>query len=240
MGIFRKIGEGVGIVGGVVIGSTTKLAGKAVGTKWKEAGEWLEEVGDGVESASKTTFDNAGQFIDGAVQSTVGAIKKDEEATQQGLQDLKDSTGRTVKGIGSALKYTATNVGSTYNSFKNGDNEEAIKGLKNIGKVVVISGLAIGVLDIVDGADVAEAEEIETRNDSLAGSDHPETGVPFEDKTVEVSEDEVKEGIFPIFDSKFTVELEEGMYLDSDAANLTSLMIRCIKRFKRIQTLQMS
>ena len=35
MGVFRKIGKGVGTIGGGLIGGTTKLAGKAVGSKWK-------------------------------------------------------------------------------------------------------------------------------------------------------------------------------------------------------------
>ena len=216
MGVFRKIGKGVGTIGGGLIGGTTKLAGKAVGSKWKGAGEWLEEVGDSVQSASKTALDNAGQFVDGAVQSTYGAIKKDEQAKQQGLQDLKDSAGKTVKGIGSAVKYTAQNAGTTYKGLKNGDKEEVLEGLKNIGKVVAVSGLAIGVVDLIDGADIVEAEEIDTINDDLAGTEHAETGVPFEEKTIEITDEDIKEGAFPVFDSDFTVVLDEKMYLESD------------------------
>ena len=218
MGVFRKVGKGVGTVGGGLIGGATKLAGKAVGTKWKEAGEWLEDVGDSTELASKTAFDNAGQFIDGAVQSTYGAIKKDEQAKQQGLSDLKDSSVRTVKGIGSAVKYTVDNAGTTYKGIKSGDKQEAIHGLKNLGKVVAVSGLAIGVLDIVDGADTVGAEEIETINDDLTGTEHAETGVPFENKTIEIPNSEPIEGAFPVFDSHFEITLEEDMYLESDAA----------------------
>lgn len=55
-----------------------RTIGKAVGSKWKGTGEWLEEVGDNVQSASETALDNAGQFVDGAFQGTYGAIKKDE------------------------------------------------------------------------------------------------------------------------------------------------------------------
>lgn len=53
--------------------------------------------------------------------------------------------------------------------MKNGDKEVVIEGLKNIGKVVAVSGLAIGVVDLIDGADIVEAEEIDTINDDLAG-----------------------------------------------------------------------
>jgi hypothetical protein len=216
MKVFRSIGKGLGTVGGGLIGGTVKVAGKAVGRKWGEAGQWLEDVGDSVQFASKSALENAGQFMDGAVQSTYGIIKKDEFYTQKGLQDLKDSTGRTVKGIGSAIKYTVNNAGIAYKGFKNGDKEQVLNGLKNIGKVVAVSGLAIGIVDVADGADLVEAEEIETRNDHLNGIEHPETGVLFVEKTVELPDGEVIKGTFPVFESKFNVVIAEELYLESD------------------------
>ncbi|TXC81894.1 HNH endonuclease [Metabacillus litoralis] len=216
MGVFRTIGKGVGTVGGGLIGGAVKVTGKAVGSKWKGTGEWIEDVGDQVHSASKIALDNAGQFVDGAVQGTYGAIKKDDYYKQKGLDDLKDSTGRTVKGIGSALKYTVHNAGTSYKGFSSGDKELAIKGLKNIGKVVAVSGLAIGVVDLVDGADTVTAEELETRNDHLNGFEHPETGVPFVEKTVDLPNGQVVEGTFPVFDETFNVMIAEELYLESD------------------------
>jgi hypothetical protein len=216
MSLFRTIGKGVGTVGGGLIGVTVKVAGKAVGSKWKDTGEWLEDVGDNVQSASKIALENAGQFVDGAVQGTYGAIKKDEYYKQKGINDLKNSTGKTVKGIGTALKYTVNNVGTTYKGFTNGDKEQAIKGLKNIGKVVAVSGLAIGVMDLVDGTDIVEADELETRNDYLNGYEHPDTGVHFIEKTVELPNGQFVEGTFPVFDSNFNVVIAEELYLESD------------------------
>ncbi|WHX79333.1 HNH endonuclease [Priestia flexa] len=216
MSLFRTIGKGVGTVGGGVIGGTVKVAGKAVGSKWKGSGEWLEEVGESVQITSKIALENAGQFVDGAVQGTYGAIKKDENYKQKGLNDLKDSVGKTIKGFGSALKYTVNNAGSTYKGFTSGDKEQAIKGSKNLGKVVAVSGLAIGIVDLVDGADIVEAEEIETRNDHLNGYEHPETGVAFVEKTVDLPNGQVIEGTFPIFDETFNVVITEELYLESD------------------------
>ena len=216
---FRTIGKGVGAIGGGLIGGTVKIAGKAVGSKFKSTGEWMEDIGDSVQSTSKNALESAGQFVDGAVQGTYGLIKKDEEYKQKGFGDLKDSTTRTVKGIGSALKYTANSAGTVYTGFRSGNNQQAIEGLKNIGKVVAVSGLAIGVVDLIDGADLAEAEEIDTRNASLAGSEHPETGVPFVEKEVVVSDDLVYEGAFPVFESPFRVVIAEELYLESDAVH---------------------
>lgn len=216
MGVLRSIGKGIGTVGGGLIGGTVKVTGKAVGTKWKGTGEWIEEVGESVQSASKIALDNAGQFVEGAVQGTYGVIKKDEHYKQKGFNDLKDSTGKTIKGMGSALKYTVHNVGTTYKGFTSGDKEQTIRGLKNLGKVVVVSSLAIGVVDVIDGADIVEGEELETRNDHLNGYEHPETGVPFVDKVVELPNGQVVEGTFPVFDSNFNVVIAEELYLESD------------------------
>ncbi|WP_409271359.1 HNH endonuclease [Neobacillus sp. SCS-31] len=216
MKVFRNVGKGVGTVGGKVLGGTIRVAGVVVGTKWKGAGEWIEEVGDGVESASKIALDNAGQFVDGAIQGAYGAIKQDEYYKQRGINDLKDSTGRTIKGIGSTLKYTVNNVGTTYKGFTSGNREEAIKGLKNLGKVAAVTTFAIGIVDIVDGADIIEAEELETRNDHLNGYEHPDTGVPFVEKAVDLPNGRVVEGVFPVFDSNFNVLLAEDLYTESD------------------------
>lgn len=216
MSVFRTIGKGIGTVGGGLIGGTVKVAGKAVGSKWKGTGEWLEDVGENVQYASKIALDNAGQFVDGTVQGIYGAIKKDEYYKQKGLNDLKDSTSKTVKGIGATLKYTVNNAGTTYKGFTSGDKEQAIKGLKNIGKVVAVSGLAIGAVDLVDGADIVEAEGLETRNDHLTGYEHPDTGVAFVGKIVELPNGQVIEGTFPVFDETFNVMIAEDIYLESD------------------------
>lgn len=216
MGLFRSIGKGIGTVGGSVIGGTVKVVGKAISSKWQGAGEWLEEVGDNVQVASKIALDHFGQFIDGAVQGTYGVIKKDDYYKQKGLHDLKDSAGKTMKGISTTLKYTVTNVGTTYKGFTSGDKEQALKGLKNLGKVVAVSSLAIGVVDVIDGADIVEAEDIKTINDHLDGYEHLETSVPFIEKTMELPNGQVVEGIFPVFDSKFNVIIAEDLYLESD------------------------
>ncbi|QSS99703.1 HNH endonuclease [Pontibacillus sp. ALD_SL1] len=216
MDVFRKVGKGVGTVGGGVIGGAAKVAGKAVGTKWKRTGEWMEDVGGSVETASKTALDNAGQFIDGAVQGTYGVVKKDEYYKQRGWHDLKDSSGRTIKGVSTAAKYTAQNVGTAYKGMRSGNWEQSAEGLKNVGKVVAVSSLAIGVVDFVDGPDALEAQELDTRNDALIGADHPETGVPFAQHEVQLSNGEWVEGTFPVFESDFEVIIKEELYLASD------------------------
>ncbi|WP_053104169.1 HNH endonuclease [Bacillus sp. FJAT-27231] len=210
MGAGRWIGKTVGKAGGTVIGGAVKLGGKALKQKW------IEEAGDSVKTASAAALENAGQFVDGAVQGTYGLVKKDEHYQQQGLADLKDSAGKTIKGIGGTIKYTAGNAAEVVKGAAAGDKDQALNGLKNIGKVAVVTTFAIGVIDLVDGADIAEAEEIDTRNDHLSGYEHPETGVPFVEKTVELPGGDRIEGTFPVFDSEFRVVIAEELYWQSD------------------------
>ncbi|MED1443237.1 HNH endonuclease [Aeribacillus composti] len=61
-----------------------------------------------------------------------------------------------------------------------------------------------------------EIIRIETLNDHLEGTVHPETGVPFEVKVIELPDGTIIEGVFPQFDSVFDVQLPENMYLDTD------------------------
>lgn len=58
--------------------------------------------------------------------------------------------------------------------------------------------------------------EVITRNRSLEGDEHPITGVPFERKQVETINGEKVEGVFPVFDSTFDVQLPEDLYQVSD------------------------
>ena len=107
-------------------------------------------------------------------------------------------------------------TGITLNGIRNKDKQEILHGVGNLGKVVAVSAFAIGVFDIVDGPELAQAETLETRNDHLVGLEHAETGVQFIERTVELPNGELQTGIFPLFDSQFSIILAEEMYLQSD------------------------
>ena len=113
MAFFRSAGKIIGTVTGEVIGGSVKFVGQKVKSKW------IEEVGEGVKKSSYVAFDNACQFIDGATQGTYGLIRNDEIYKQKGLDDLFDSSSRTLKGIGSTLKYTGKNAGTTFKGIVN-------------------------------------------------------------------------------------------------------------------------
>ena len=62
-----------------------------------------------------------------------------------------------------------------------------------------------------------EPRDMHTRNEGLAGSAHPETGVPFVTKIVETAEGEKVKGVFPEFESVFDAQLPEDLYHETDA-----------------------
>ncbi len=106
-----------------------------------------------------------------------------------------------------------------FKGFRSGDRKQGVDGLKNLGKVVAVSSLAIGVVDLLDGVDAADAEVLDTRNGALSGFEHPDTGVSFVENKVELPNGDLVEGTFPVFDAEFSVVLAEDLYLESDAVH---------------------
>ena len=65
--------------------------------------------------------------------------------------------------------------------------------------------------------DSEQIKSLTTKNESLEGSRHPLTEVPFERKEVINEQGKTCEGVFPDFESIFTAELPEKMWQESDA-----------------------
>jgi hypothetical protein len=63
-----------------------------------------------------------------------------------------------------------------------------------------------------------EQNELKTRNENLEGKKHPETGVPYERKQIKDANGEQDEGVFPVFEKVFEVQLPEELLQASDAA----------------------
>ncbi|MDR3333441.1 MAG: HNH endonuclease [Treponema sp.] len=68
-----------------------------------------------------------------------------------------------------------------------------------------------------------------TRNGGLEGKEHPETGVPFERKTVKDADGNDAEGVFPVFDHVFDLQLPSELYKASDAKQFDE----CNKQLKK-------
>jgi len=59
-------------------------------------------------------------------------------------------------------------------------------------------------------------KRIPTKNEKLEGSQHPETGVPFDAKNVKNSEGDPIEAVVPEFESTYDTQLPEGSYRAND------------------------
>lgn len=83
--------------------------------------------------------------------------------------------------------------------------------------------------ELKDAAENNEGKTIPCRNEHLEGSNHPDTDIPFERRTIEVNGKTV-EGVFPDFDevSKFETKLDKDMYESSDREQFKE----CSKKLK--------
>lgn len=57
---------------------------------------------------------------------------------------------------------------------------------------------------------------LSTRNQGLESKTHPETGIPYELKTVETNTGEKVKGVFPVFDSAFDANFPDDLLEASD------------------------
>jgi hypothetical protein len=71
---------------------------------------------------------------------------------------------------------------------------------------------AVGKIDSMQNIE----NGLTSRNKDLEGKKHPETGVPFEKKTVEDKDGNETEGVFPVFESLLDVQMPENLYEASD------------------------
>jgi hypothetical protein len=69
---------------------------------------------------------------------------------------------------------------------------------------------------ISEASKTTEPRRVATINDGLAGTTHPVTGVPFEEKVVETDTGEKVVGVFPEFESAFDVQLPKDLELATD------------------------
>jgi hypothetical protein len=238
MTFIRDLGKGLGKAAGFVVGKPIEFIGEVTGI------DLIEDVGKGVQKASEFAGDTAGQVVSGAVDTVSGMINDDPMKRDKGLGDMGNAVSRTAKGVVVTAKNAIHDGGDVISGFMDGDNARLKKGASSLAKTVAIGALAVGVIDIVDGVDgggdVAHAETvdnphapaptdsvpyevdgdepvtIQTTNDHLVGSVHPETNVPFEENTVESPNGQEVTGVYPVFDAEYEVEIDESMYLQSD------------------------
>lgn len=230
MSLVRGVGKFAGKAAGFIVGGPIQLVGELTGV------EMIEDIGKGVRKASEFAGDTAGQVAAGAVDTITGIINEDPIQREKGLGEMGNAVTRTAKGVVVTAKNTLQSGGEVIGGIIDGDNDRIKKGATSIVKTVAIGALAVGVVDLidgVDGTDIAEASEgpntidtnnpdidgpvrMETINDHLVDSEHPETGVPFSENTVELQNGQEITGVFPMFDFEYEVNIDETLYLQTD------------------------
>ena len=207
-------------VGGGAVKIGVNVTGTIISTKLPETGQYIKEVGNTVVDSSKAVISNATQFADGAVQTTYGAVRKDSMHMEEGWKNIKTSSIKTGKGIVGGISYAGKSVGQTVQGIRNQDKSQVIEGLKSVGKVAAVAAVGIGVLDLINGPDLVQAEKMLTINDSLDGTTHSVTGVPFESSEIKLSENATITGTFPVFDAGFEATLPDDTFLMSDNVHI--------------------
>ncbi|MEH7886382.1 HNH endonuclease [Bacillus sp. JJ1609] len=207
MSFLKTFGKYAGKTAGIVVGGPIQVIGELTGS------DVIEDIGKGVRKASEFAGTTVGQAADGAVGTVAGIINDNPAQRDQGLNEIGSAVGRTAKGVYQTAKHTVHNGGEVIGGFIDGDHARVKKGAISIAKTVAIGALAVGVVDIVDGVDIADAEE--------TGFDIPDEEVPFETKTIELPDGETVTDSFPVFDCEYEVEIEEDMYLRSDYIHFT-------------------
>lgn len=74
----------------------------------------------------------------------------------------------------------------------------------------------------VTGPEKGKPEHITTIRGDLAGKQHPDTGVPYRNRTVETSDGKRVEGVFPKFPSVYDTKLPSEQYKASDAVQFNT------------------
>jgi len=212
-GLFHTYTEKGGDFVGKVIGTPVRLIGK------KTNNTYVEEIADSLHSATKFTGGVAGQIGQGTWKTIQGVTTKNKADLVEGVGEYKSVTGRAVTAIYKTTKYTLKNSGAIIHGVYSKDYPKAKIGLKGVGKVLIVGAVAITVFDLVEGEDVSAAENgdfLVTHNSHLDGQLHPQTGVPYEAQTVELSNGNEVVGVFPLFDGVAEVEMPPEMYESSD------------------------
>ena len=158
----------------------------------------IAEVVDDVKDASKIA-DAVDDVKDASrIADTVDEVK-DVSAAAEVADEVKDAS--TVAEIADDVEDTSK-IADTVDEVN--DTAKAADDVSDTAKATDAAA------DAVDEA--IEYTEIATNNSKLAGTVHHETGVPFNEKYIDLSDGRHLKGVFPEFDSFADVQLPENLY----------------------------
>jgi uncharacterized cupin superfamily protein len=147
MKLIKNIGNAAGEFTGGLIGGTVRVVGELAGSNF------IKDIGNGVESATKFAGRTAGELASGVWDVTAGAIKKDEGKMDEGLQDLSGAVTGTARGVKHVVVDVVENGANVVKGIAQEDRELLKAGAKGLVYTAAIGAIAIGFVDLVDGPD---------------------------------------------------------------------------------------
>lgn len=241
----KNAGLLAGKISGKVLGGVTRAVGELAGSAY------LKEIGDSVEKVTENTGRIVGEAVSGVLDVGAGILMQDPVRRNAGFQDIGSAIFSTARGVWDGVGFVFENGKRVAQGLYYGDTGRLKEGLKHLGKAAVVGTIAVGVIDLagadpaaaadspgvysdtaapldmdtltpaLDGADPGHVTHMDTINAALEGELHPETGVPYESKIVQLAGDEYIQGVFPDFEEVYAGTIPESMYMESDCVQFS-------------------
>lgn len=145
-GLVHTTGDRIGDLTGKVVGKPIEALGDKVNS------HFVSDLGKGFHRSIHFTGDLGGQVGQGTFKTVQGMVQRNGRETKEGLSEIGNATGRTLKGIGKTAVYTVSNSGKIISGLYRKDYEQVKVSAGAVAKVVIIGGATFTVIDLLDGA----------------------------------------------------------------------------------------
>lgn len=234
----KVIGGSVRVVGEITNSKTIKEIGDGAERATAKTGKLLGKVASGTVDVGVGLFQKDDQKVKQGFTELGDAVVTTTKDVVHGVGYVYESGKSVVVGIKEGdmdqVKEGAKKIGMV-----------AAVSVLAVGIIDVVDGVD-GVVEAADApadvdtmhADVSvvgqddldrateiptDVQVIDTINSDLAGAEHPETGVHYETKTINLPDGEWIKGVFPDFNEVYASDLPESMYLQSDDVQFSYL-----------------
>ncbi|WP_238392665.1 hypothetical protein [Paenibacillus antri] len=152
MSFLKGLGNFAGEVVGGVLGGTVRVVGEIAGSNF------IKEIGDGVEHATKFAGKTAGELASGTWDVAAGIVTQNERIMEDGFSDIGGAVSSTAKGVGHMVVNVVENGASVVKGISDNNTDLLKTGAKGLIYTAAVGAIAVGIIDVADGADAAHAE----------------------------------------------------------------------------------
>lgn len=251
-GLLYNIGEIGGEVTGIAIGGPVRVVGELINSQTikeigvgaeratAKTGEFLGKVASGTVDVGVGLYQKDDHKVKQGCNELVDAVVTTAKGVGQGIGYVYENGKNVAVGIKdgdmdqvkdgakkiamvAAVSVLAVGVIDLIDGVDG--VVEASESPTEVDTVNADAGVMGGaVVGVTDSADIlSDVEVVDTINSELAGTEHPETGVPYQSKTIQLSDGQWVEGVFPDFDEVCAYDLSESLYLQTDYVQFSYL-----------------